>query len=218
MSDDNLILRDIVRKLAERDATVTIRDLPSFTWIKPSDALLRQWPQITDPSSGMNARPIGVAISHEEALPITPLLGGRPIVGNAALIEQGDTVTAAATVELPNVPKPHVLRPRSVRSTNSFGTPTIKPQPKSRIVRAPGHWMERVAYGFFFFSPKTFKRFGEENIADYRNEMVEAEARGDSPLALHLLRAQHWGGFFFCVLGKLVDGVLGRIVKAFRGG
>jgi hypothetical protein len=85
------------------------------------------------------------------------------------------------------------------------------------IAMPPGYRMERAARWLFFFSRKTFRRISEEIIADYRHELVEAEARGQSNAEQRALKIQHWGGFLLAVVDELWSGIVGKIVKAFKG-
>ena len=86
------------------------------------------------------------------------------------------------------------------------------------IATPPGYWMERVAGAIFFFAPKTVERVFSEIVADYRHEMIASEAKGASKAELRKLKIQHWGGFIIAVFDELLMGVLGRIVKVFKGG
>lgn len=87
----------------------------------------------------------------------------------------------------------------------------------SRIQMPPGYWMDRIARSVFFFSPKTIERIFEEIVGDFRHEMIKAEARGDLR-AMRRLRLQHWGGFIIALIEQLLEGLVGRIIKALKGG
>lgn len=87
-----------------------------------------------------------------------------------------------------------------------------------RIAMPPGYWMERIATTVFFFSPRTVDRVFGESVADYRHEMIKAEAKGASSATLRKLRLQHWGGFFIALVEELAGGVVGKIVKVLKGG
>lgn len=244
MSRDTF-LRYLMQKLDDRDATLAGKEhLRNFAWIpaelahrqvRPED-LFRYLARHTDPSSGSNVRePLRIAgvdpnvvhshnfdfkfhyappgtgrISHavdphgaERGVPLPPT------VGTVNVTEESDTVSATATV--------HGLRPNSIDTTSGVGTPTISVSPRP-IAMPPGYWMERVAGVAFFFAPKTFRRISEETIADYIHEMIKAEARGDGLRAIRRLRLQHWGGFVIALFDELLTGLVGRIVKALKGG
>lgn len=89
--------------------------------------------------------------------------------------------------------------------------------PKPPLAMPPGYWMDRIARGIFFFSPKTIERVFEEIVADYRHETIEAEAKGRSAGTMRRIKAQHWGGFIIAVLEELAGGVVGKIVKVLKG-
>jgi hypothetical protein len=85
------------------------------------------------------------------------------------------------------------------------------------ITMPPGYWMKRIANGLFFFSPKTVERVFGEIIADYRHEMIEAEAKRKPPAEMRWLRIRHWGGFLLAVFEEMYLGTVGKIVKVFKG-
>ena len=86
-----------------------------------------------------------------------------------------------------------------------------------RLAMPPGLWMSRIARAVFFFSPKTVERVFEEIIADYRHEMIQAEAAGRTA-DLHWLRVQYWGAFIKSLIVELSAGSLGKIIRALTGG
>jgi len=96
-----------------------------------------------------------------------------------------------------------------------YTRPSAKP---ARIAMPPGHSMTRIAELIFFFSPKTRQRIFEEIVADYRCEMVDAEAKECPPATMRRIRAQYWGAFVIAIALELATGVVGRIVKALKGG
>jgi hypothetical protein len=162
----------------------------------------------TDATSG---HAIGTAVSHEQAMPITQ------IIGSVNLTEDDDTLDATGKVG----PAPHDrpescaelldrgIAPKSMRLAETPG-----PSP---IAMPPGYVMARIAAGVFFFS-RSMPRAVEEAVGDYRTEMTDAEARGKSPSEIRTLRAKHWAGFVICVIEALLTGSIGRIWRALRGG
>ena len=81
---------------------------------------------------------------------------------------------------------------------------------RPKVALPPGYLMERIASLLFFFSPKTVDRVFGETIADYRHEMIEAEAKGKPR---KWLRVQYWTGFSISVVLELVNSTLGKLVR-----
>jgi len=176
----------------------------NFQWTNPEDMTRHfQIPSnvtgLSVDTPGWKAVTIETAVERDEAMPI------RPIKGNVAAIEKGDTVRASGTVTF--------QPPKGAGSpiyTYSSG------KNRKRITMPPGYMMERVLRWVFFFSRKTPRIFNEV-VADYRHEMIEAEASGRTSDLLRL-RIQHWGGFIKSLIIELAAGNLGKIIKALTGG
>ncbi len=79
----------------------------------------------------------------------------------------------------------------------------------------PDNWMNRLGSFLFFFS-RAGRRVTEECVADYRHEMVEAEAKGWSKRQKLLLHVRHWGGFAICVIDRLRTGIVGWIITTLK--
>jgi hypothetical protein len=86
-----------------------------------------------------------------------------------------------------------------------------------RVQTPPGYWMERIARMLCFFSPKGFRVY-EETVGDYRWEMIDAEAKRRGRGTMRELQFRHWGGFIGVVVEQLLTGLVGRIIKALKGG
>lgn len=127
----------------------------------------------------------------------------RQVEGNAR-IHLKISATASARIQLVKV-NPDALDHLVVQ--NASQAPIAKP---------PGYWMDRIARGAFFFWPKKLRVF-EEIIADYRHEMIEAEAKRAPARRLRTLRFQHWGGFILSLIDEIASGLLGKIVKVLKG-
>lgn len=93
---------------------------------------------------------------------------------------------------------------------------SIGDQPKPQIAMPPGYWMDRIAAVVFFLSRKK-RRVFEEIVADYRHEMIEAEATRAPAHRLLMLRLQHWAGFIASLIDEFLSGVVGRVVKVLKG-
>jgi hypothetical protein len=151
------------------------------------------------PIRAVKTRTLGVAVSHEEALPITPVKGGQ---------EANDVASRSGTVTFDSTD----VRFDAVKHIYGGAKPVGK-----KIAMPPGHGMERTAKFIFFFAPKRLRRILEEAVGDYRHEMVKAEADRRPAPELRLLRVQHWGGFFISVFDELLDSIVGRIIRAYQG-
>lgn len=124
--------------------------------------------------------------------------------------------SADATVE----PAP-IRRRKGTFSATAGASAWLQPAQEAqarRVAMPPGFWMARIARGVFFLSPKTVERVFEEIIADYRHEMVKAEAKHLATAEMRWLRVQHWGGFLLALLNQLSVGILGKIIRALGGG
>jgi len=229
MSDDNLILQELMAKVTKSN----------FTWVSsqeilhhPEDLLLHfAGKASTDPSSGsaqlvwetatrdlarmagdphypsyysdVRSRLLAAQMEHSATTPLplrVPVDPATTILGRRNISEE-DTVTASATVVPSGAEAEAAVR-----------------LPVRVIAMPPGYLMARIARSVFFFSPRTVERVFEEIIADYRHEMVKGEASGKSTRELHAMRIQHWGGFIIAVVLEIAEGTVGRIWKALKGG
>jgi hypothetical protein len=85
------------------------------------------------------------------------------------------------------------------------------------IAMPPGYGMARLGNLLMFFSSKSAKRVIDETVGDYRCEMVDAEVRGASQRDLNLLRLKHWWGFLSAVGQMPIWGLIGRLMKVWKG-
>ena len=81
---------------------------------------------------------------------------------------------------------------------------------RPKVALPPGYWMGRIASLMFFFSPNTVDRVFGAHVADYRHEMIEAEAKGKPT---KWLRVQYWTGFAISVVLELANSTLGKLVR-----
>lgn len=196
----------------------------TFTWVRARDFLrdsdvLRSWAASNTVTRTTFA--LQVPVSHSASEQAAAVEAAARLVGAwSQIYEKDDRVDAIVTI--PGTGKeviieakasPHVIAPKSIESGESFGVPTIKPVVSRPVAMPAGYRMSQVLGWVFFFSPKTVRRLSEENVADYRWEMTDAEAKGKSAGELRKIKIQHWGGFAWCVLVTIVDSTVFRLLR-----
>jgi hypothetical protein len=100
----------------------------------------------------------------------------------------------------------------------SIGEAMLAEHKERAVEMPPGYRMQRVARVLFFFASKGTRRVFEEIVADYRYEMLDAEAKGATRGDLRMLVLRHWIGFVRAAADVVVRGLVAPIVKILKGG